>query len=156
MIRSLTYSELAETLKITPDSANRLARRKHWPRTKGNDGRVRVSVPEEALVRQASPPDSPGDSPPVSPLDDNPVHVQIARLEGELAGVREALTEARARAAAAETRSAELSVDLAAERTRADKAIGAFASLADRLDALAAANQPQPILTRLKRLFSVN
>jgi hypothetical protein len=39
---------------------------------------------------------------------------------------------------------------------RADKAIGAFAALADRLDALAAANQPKPILTRLKRIFSVN
>src|SRR5580704_13007168 len=59
MSRSLTYAEIAEALRIAPESANRLARRKRWPRVKGNDGRTRVSVPEEALVR----PDSPGDSP---------------------------------------------------------------------------------------------
>jgi hypothetical protein len=141
MIRSLTYAELAEALRITPESANRLARRKRWPRVRGNDGRVRVTVPEEALVRPVSPldspPDSPGDSPPVSPPD-NPVHAQIARLEGELVGVREALTEARARATAAEARSAELSVDLSAERAKTEKAIAAFSALAERLDALAA------------------
>ncbi len=140
MIRSLTYAELAEALRITPESAIRLARRKRWPRTKGNDGRVRLTVPEEALVR----PDNPPDCPPVSPPD-NPVHAEIARLEselagarGELVGVREALGEARARAEAAEGRSVELSAGLAAERARTEKALAAFASLADRLDALAA------------------
>jgi hypothetical protein len=51
MSRSLTYAEMAEALKITPESANRLARRKRWQRAKGNDGRTRVAVPEEALVR---------------------------------------------------------------------------------------------------------
>jgi len=97
---SLTYAELAEALRITPASANKLARRRRWPRLMGNDGKARVAVPEDALVRPDVPPPSPGDSPP----DNNPVHVQIARLEGELAGVREAPTEARARAQAAEAR----------------------------------------------------
>jgi hypothetical protein len=36
MSRSLTYAELAKALKITPESANRLARRKRWLREKGN------------------------------------------------------------------------------------------------------------------------
>ena len=76
----------------TPESANRLARRKRWPRVKGDDGRVRVTVPEEVLIRR--------DNPPVV-SSDNPVHAQSARLEGELVGTREALAEARARAAAA-------------------------------------------------------
>ncbi len=49
MSRSLTYAELAGALKITPASANRLARRKRWPRAKGNDGRTRVAAPEEVL-----------------------------------------------------------------------------------------------------------
>jgi hypothetical protein len=133
MIRSLTYAELAEALSITPESANRLARRKRWPRMKGNDGKTRVSVPEETLVRPDNPPVSPGDCPP----DNSPVHAQIARLEGELVGTREALTEARARADAAEARSAELSVDLAAERAKTEKAIAEFAALFDRLTALA-------------------
>ena len=90
--------------------------------------KARVSVPEEALVRRASPPD-------------NPVHAEIARLERELAGVREALGEARARADAdaAEARSVELSADLAAERARTEKAFAAFSALADRLDLLTAA-----------------
>ena len=133
MIRSLTYAELAEALGITPESANRLARRKRWARMKGNDGKTRVAVPEETLARPDNPPFSPGDSPPDSPShsppDNNPVHAQIARLEGELVGTREALTEARARADAAEARSAELSVDLAAERAKTEKAIAEFAAL---------------------------
>jgi hypothetical protein len=125
---SLTYAELAEALRITPASANKLARRRRWPRVPGNDGKARVSVPEDALVPRddppVSPPPSPLDVPPVSPPD-NPVHAEIARLEcelagvrGELSGVREALDEARARAGAAEARSAELSADLAAARGR--------------------------------------
>jgi hypothetical protein len=56
---SLTYAELADALKITPASANKLARRRRWPRVPGNDGKVRVSVPEEALVRRDSPRTSP-------------------------------------------------------------------------------------------------
>ena len=35
MSRSLTYAEMAEALKITPASANKLARRKRWPRVPG-------------------------------------------------------------------------------------------------------------------------
>jgi hypothetical protein len=141
-------------LGITPASANKLARRKRWPRVPGNDGKARVSVPEEALVRRDSPPASPLDVPPVSPPD-NPVHAEIARLRelagarGELGGIHEALGEARARAGAAEARSAELSADLAAERARTDKAFAAFAALADRLDALAADLRRRPWWRRL-------
>ena len=94
---SLTYAELAQALKITPASANKLARRRRWPRVPGNDGKARVAVPEEVLVRRDSPPASPPDVRPVSPPD-NPVHAEIARLEREL------VTEARARADAAEAR----------------------------------------------------
>jgi hypothetical protein len=155
MIRSLTYAELAESLRITPESANRLARRKRWPRLKGNDGRVRVTVPEDALVRRDDPPDRPPYSPDDRPPD-NQVHAQIARLEGELVGVREALGEARARAEAAEARAEKQAIEFAArdaqhaaalaaerskteaERAKAEKAINEFAALADRLTMLAA------------------
>jgi hypothetical protein len=133
---SLTYAELAEALRITPASANKLARRRRWPRLMGNDGKARVAVPEDALVRPDVPTDVPRDVPP-----DNPVHLlqaQVARLEGELVGMREALAAARARATAAEARGAELSADLTAERAKTEKAIAAFAALAERLDALAA------------------
>jgi hypothetical protein len=67
MSRSLTYSELGVLLGITPASANKLARRKGWSRTKGNDGRTRVLGPEESLADKDrlsdTPPDSPGTRP---------------------------------------------------------------------------------------------
>jgi hypothetical protein len=112
----MTYAELAQTLKIMQESANRLARRKHWLRMRGNGGKTRVAVPEEAVIRQDSPPVRPPDS-----LLDNPVHAQIARLEGELAGMREALAEARARAGAAEARLAAAEAHDAQLRRRTGK-----------------------------------
>jgi hypothetical protein len=163
---SLTYAELAEVLRITPASANKLARRRRWPRVPGNDGKARVSVPEDALVRRddpriaprSAPRPIPLDVPPVSPPDNNQVHelqALVARLEselagarGELVGVREALDEARARAGAAEARSSELSADLATARTATTKAISAYAALAEPLEALAA-HQAKPWWRRL-------
>jgi hypothetical protein len=111
---TLTYAEIAEALKIAPASAYRLALRRRWPRTKGNDGKTRVDVPDEALTRHC---DSTSDSHSDS-------HLTIARLEGELKGLREAMIEARARADAAESRAAE--------------AISAFGTLAERLESIAA------------------
>jgi hypothetical protein len=61
-----------------------------------------------------------------------------ARAAADLAAERERADKQAAEWADREARAA---IDLAAERERADKAISAFASLADRLDAMAAANQ---------------
>jgi hypothetical protein len=97
---SLTYAELAEALKITPASANKLARRKRWPRVPGNDGRSRVSVPEEALVRRDLPPDVSTDSPPPSPLDVPPVSPPdklIKALEAHVETLKDQLAAAEAR-----------------------------------------------------------
>jgi hypothetical protein len=141
----LTYAELAEALKITPTSANRLARRKRWPRVKGNDGRTRVAVPEEALVRPASPPVSRMDSPPDSPQDK-----LIKALEAHVATLREQLAAAEARLAAADARDAQHGVELAAERATTRQAITAFADLALRLDELAA-ERARPWWRRIAR-----
>jgi hypothetical protein len=137
---SLTYAELAEALKITPASANKLARRRRWPRVPGNDGKARVSVPEDALVRRDSPPDSPPDVPPVSPQDSPPPSPQdnlIKALEAHVMTLREQLSTTEARLGAADAREAQHIADLAAERARTEKAITAFADLANRLDQLA-------------------
>jgi hypothetical protein len=152
MSRSLTYAEMAEALKITPESANRLARRKRWPRVKGNDGRTRVAMPEEALVRQDSPPVSPTGSPPDKLIKALEAHVatlkeQLAAAEaridkqaGDLAEYDRAYAAGlAAERAKAERVSAEFAGELKAEREQTAKAIAAFASLAERLDALAAA-----------------
>jgi hypothetical protein len=60
-------------------------------------------------------------------------HVETLKEQLRLAGENLAAAEARA-----EARAAELVADLAAEKARTEKAIEAFASLAERLDALAA------------------
>jgi hypothetical protein len=64
---------------------------------------------------------------PAAPPD-NPVHAQIARMEGELAGLREALAEARARASE--------------ESAKTAQAIAAFEAIARRLEAMAEAKRP--------------
>jgi len=55
--RQLTYAELAKALGINTASAKRLAIRKGWQKTIGNDGKARVAVPVERLDQ------SEGDSP---------------------------------------------------------------------------------------------
>jgi hypothetical protein len=57
--RRMTYAELATVRGISATSAERLVRRKHWPRQVGNDGVVRVIVPltEARKLRQRTAPD---------------------------------------------------------------------------------------------------
>src|ERR1700712_5219447 len=45
----LTYDELAERLGIERESARQHVKRKRWARRPGNDGKVRIGVPEEVL-----------------------------------------------------------------------------------------------------------
>src|SRR3954454_12946712 len=47
--RSLTYAEMASAMGITLASAKNLTRRKRWPRTRSNEGLVRVLVPLDYL-----------------------------------------------------------------------------------------------------------
>jgi hypothetical protein len=75
----------AEALKITPASANKLARRKRWPRVPGNDGKARVSVPEEALVRRDSPRIAPWTSLRQPPGQSGPRAPRAGREAGERA-----------------------------------------------------------------------
>jgi flagellar biosynthesis/type III secretory pathway protein FliH len=105
-----------------------------------------VTVPEDALAR---PPVSPGDTPPDNPvhvqiarLDRELAHAQIARMEGELAGMREALAEARARASAAGARAEAAETRAGEESAKTAQAIAAFQSLAERLEAIAEARRP--------------
>ncbi|MFC1456407.1 hypothetical protein ACETIH_06665 [Microvirga arabica] len=65
----LTYDELAERLGIERESARQHVKRKHWARQKGNDGKVRIGVPEEVLSTRSEP-DTETGSAPVQP----PVH----------------------------------------------------------------------------------
>src|SRR4051812_12293979 len=48
-VRLLTYNEIASTFGITRESARQLVIRKRWGRQKGNHGKARIEVPEDAI-----------------------------------------------------------------------------------------------------------
>lgn len=61
-IRQETYQAGAKLLGVEVESFRRLAIRKGWRRTRGNDGKARVAIPVEAISqREARPPRSDGD-----------------------------------------------------------------------------------------------
>jgi chromosome segregation ATPase len=157
----LTYTEAAERLNVSPHAVRAKANRKGWRRQIGNDGRARVLVALEPrapddrpIIARSSPARK-----AVDPALVNALESHIKTLQGDNDALREQLAASESRSeklasdyaareaksaaelAAAEARTeklaAELGADLAAERARADKAIAAFADLAERLDALA-------------------
>jgi hypothetical protein len=113
----LSYEEAAVRLGCTPEAARRRAIRGKWARMPGNDGRTRVRVPDDRRPQGA---------PPVRPDDSALLHALEAHIV-TLKGENETLKGQLAAAVAS----------LAAERAQTEKAIAAFAALADRLDALA-------------------
>lgn len=107
-VLSLTYDELAERRRISPAAARNLVRRKRWSRSVGNDGKTRISVPEAELD---APINTPADAPIEGGTDGaisggidalSPVHLLVARLEVEVAGLKEVISSERRRADAAE------------------------------------------------------
>jgi hypothetical protein len=109
---------------------------------RGNDGKTRISVPEEMLARPVSPPDSPSDRPSVSP-GDSPPDKLIKALEAHVATLKEQLAAAEARidkqaddlvaydAAYAAGLSAERA-KVEAERAKAEQALAAAEARAEK------------------------
>jgi hypothetical protein len=88
---SLTYAELADRLGIEREAARQLVKRKRWPKWKGNDGQLKVSIPEEALSNRSSSGVRPEDESGADPVDNRieagllPVlNRHIERLEARL------------------------------------------------------------------------
>jgi hypothetical protein len=54
-VSHLTYVELAERLKITPEAVRALVKRRRWPRKVGKDGKTRVSVDLAKIRHQRLP-----------------------------------------------------------------------------------------------------
>lgn len=112
---SLTYQELAERLGIDLLSARRRVLRSKWQKTKGNDGRVRVSVPLEVIAIATVPttvpttvaptvvPTVPTTDVPTQPPGPPPVVLTEEALSRLLARVGD-IANLRERAAIAETR----------------------------------------------------
>ena len=43
-VEMLTYAELGERLKVSPEAARALVKRHRWPRSRSNDGKTLVQV----------------------------------------------------------------------------------------------------------------
>lgn len=116
----LTYDELAERLGIERESARQHVKRKHWARQRGNDGKVRIGVPEEVVSAKSEPDTEAGVEPvqaPVQPPVQDPgvtavLTRHIERLEVQL---EEALKRAGERDAVAAERDV-LSIQIEALR----------------------------------------
>jgi hypothetical protein len=103
-VRRLTYAELAAVRGISRASAERLARRKRWPRQVGNDGIARVIVPLAAV--DGGTPDNMADNHPGYHGPDKVNNISDATSD-ILAAIREVVTP--------------LAAALEHERARADR-----------------------------------
>lgn len=120
----LTYAQLAERTRLTPEGARMLARRRHWHIVKGNDGKAVVVVDEADLV--ARPAGRSGGRPPGQPSDmtglEQELRARIAELQ-DVADQRAAeLLAMTARAAGAEGEARALRDALADLAGRLDRA----------------------------------
>lgn len=104
----LSYDELAERLGIERESARTLVKRKRWARQPGNDGKVRIGVPDECLEARDVPgteagaaPDHVPETDPAQPPAPTPDHVPVVVevLTRHVERLEAALEEAHSRAA---------------------------------------------------------
>jgi hypothetical protein len=107
----LTYEEVAERLHVSVRAARARAFRGRWSKTQGNDGRARVRLPDEAPNPPRITTVRPTETALVASLRD---HVET--LKGDIEALK---------------------AQLVAERMMTEKAIAAFVSIMERLDALA-------------------
>ena len=122
----LTYAEAGQRLGVSAEAVRAKAIRRGWRRQNGNDGRTRVLLPVEASTGVEQPVNvrSPYVRKSVDPALMHALEAHNETLKGNVERLEAQLKAAEARA------------DTEADTAR--KAIAAFASLADRLDALAA------------------
>lgn len=113
---SLTYAELAERLGVSVDGARMKAKRARWPKVKGNDGTMRVTVEEAELTPTER---SPNVRPAFAEQPNEQVLEQIRTLEAHIATLKEQVVamqeqigKAEARADAERERVADLTAQL--------------------------------------------
>ena len=100
-IEMLTYADLAERLKVSPEAARALAKRLRLPRSRANDGKTLVGVDFSEIQHKALPARSPGgERAVIQSLKDkiNTLQAEIARLEELAAGHRADFERERDRA----------------------------------------------------------
>jgi hypothetical protein len=103
----LSYAELAKRIGRSAEGARMLARRRHWPVTRGNDGKATVLVEEaELVVRPTGRPDEqpPGQPDEATGRDQGQIelHQRLQELEAAAEKHQVELLRVTARAAHAE------------------------------------------------------
>ena len=100
-VEMLTYADLADRLKISPEAARAIAKRHRLPKSLANDGRTLVKIDLAEIQHRALPPRSPGGPPAViaalkARIDT--LQAEIERLEAAAAGHRADFERERDRA----------------------------------------------------------
>ena len=140
---ALSYEALAERLGITLSSVRRMVHRHRWHRSRGNDGRTLVHVPEEYFARrddtlQASPKAchqvSHRADQTAGPMADHMAN-PMATLVAELAAIRDELAGMAQRLATAEGRAGTAEMQAEMERRRGDELRQERDRLIARIDA---------------------
>lgn len=125
---SLTYPEIARRFGVTTASARNLVRRKGWQKALGNDGLARImvpldEVPDEPPMRSEGntvQPLAPDEGSTVQPSGEasllaiSALGRHIERLEGEVAGLKDAVSALIMERDAAREQATALQVSLAA------------------------------------------
>lgn len=85
-VMSLTYAELAERLGVSIDGARMKAKRARWPKVKGNDGAMRVTVEVDDLAPAER---SPNVRPAFAEQPNEQAAEQVRTLEAHVATLKE-------------------------------------------------------------------
>jgi len=117
----LTYAAAADTLGMSVEGLRQRARREHWRRQIGNDGKAIVLVPGDATRRPAEPPagDQPNTPPATRRSPPAPPAGEVESLQQRVAELRADLERERA--------------ERHGERDRADRVTAELADAARRL-----------------------
>ncbi|MDX7953372.1 hypothetical protein P7D22_19595 [Lichenihabitans sp. Uapishka_5] len=130
--RWLNYQDAATALGMTPESVRQRARREHWGKKLGNEGKALVLVPLDAA---RTPPGDTADVPPVHRPVKHPEPDPVPLLQARIAELEDRLREARS--AEERERGERLAERERAEQahTRADRIAAELHELAQRFAA---------------------
>lgn len=119
----LTYKEAAERLNISPEAARQKAIRGRWQRTKGNDGKARVRLPDGWTDAVRTPNEQAKKRPVRTPNERVNAERAISALESHVETLKAEL-------AAERERTGQVREDMERERQRADDALADYKRLA--------------------------
>jgi hypothetical protein len=102
-VRYLTYADASAALRVDPEAIKKRAQRNGWPRLPGNDGRMRIGIPEKLLPRDPASPEA------IGAASEDAMKGRTDSLSASLSALAAHLRDAREEAAQAQARFARIS-----------------------------------------------